>query len=88
MITDGMEQLTDLLANYTPLQLPTFRHEVMPSSPRHDEGGPASTTTPIADETKTATVTPLISPPPPFPSLLPTAQNRRKREIMENTNTP
>jgi len=65
VITDGTEQLIDLLANDTPLQLPTFRHEVMPSSQSHqvgqtstrphqgnDEGGPASTTTPIADETK------------------------------------
>ena len=60
MITDGTEQLINLLANDTPLQLPTFRHEVMPSSQSHqvgqtptrshqgnDEGGPASTTTPI-----------------------------------------
>jgi len=59
VITDGMEQLINLLANDTPLQLPTFRHEVMPSSQSHqvgqtptrshqgnDEGGPASTTTP------------------------------------------
>ena len=31
VITDGTEQLINLLANDTPLQLPTFRHEVMPS---------------------------------------------------------
>ena len=67
VVTDGTEQLIDLLtiANDTPIQLPTFRHEVMPSSQSHqvgqtptksnqgnDEGGPASTTRPIADETK------------------------------------
>ena len=59
------EQLIDLLANDTPLQLPTFRHEVMPFSQSHrvgqtptrshqgnNEGGPASTATPIADEIK------------------------------------
>ena len=85
VITDGTEQLINLLANdTTPLQLPTFRHEVMPSSQSHpvgqtptrshqgnDEGGPASTTTPIADETKiTITVTPLLShsPPPSIPA--------------------
>ena len=32
VITDGTEQLINLLANDTPLQLPTFRHAVMPSS--------------------------------------------------------
>ena len=31
VITDGTEQLINLLANDMPLQLPTFRHEVMPS---------------------------------------------------------
>ena len=29
VITDGTEQLINLLANDTPLQLPTFRHEVL-----------------------------------------------------------
>ena len=66
VITDGTEQLFDLLANDTPLQLQTFPHAVMPSSQSHqvgqtpttshqgnDEGGPASTTAPTADETKT-----------------------------------
>ena len=75
VITDGTEQLINLLANETPLQLPTFRHEVMPSSQSHqvgqtptrsrqgnDEGGPASITTPMADETKTVTVTPVLLP--------------------------
>ena len=66
VITDGTEQLVDLLANDTPLQLPTlFRHEVVPSSQSHqvdqtptrshqgnDEGVPASTTTPTANETE------------------------------------
>ena len=56
VITDGTEQLIDLLANDKPLQLPTFRHEeVMPSSQSHrvgqtptrphqsyDEGGPVA----------------------------------------------
>ena len=54
VITDGTEQLINLLANDTPLQLPTFRHEVMPSSQSHqvgqtptrshhgNEGGPAA----------------------------------------------
>ena len=53
----------NLLANYTPLQLPMFRQAVMPSLQSHqvdqtptrslqgnDEGGLASTTTQIADE--------------------------------------
>ena len=60
-----MKVITDGIANDTPLQLPMFRDEVMPSSQSHqvgqiptrsyqgnDEGGPASTTTPIADEKK------------------------------------
>ena len=34
VITDGTEQLINLLANDTPLQLPTFRHVVMPSLQR------------------------------------------------------
>ena len=71
-----------------PLQLPTFRHEVMPSSQSHqvgqtptrshqgnDEGGPASsTTTPI-------TVTPLLSPPPPpsIPAANSTKQKKQKK---------
>ena len=38
VITDGTEQLINLLANDTPLQLPTFRHEVMPSSQSHQVG--------------------------------------------------
>ena len=38
VITDGMEQIIDLLANDTLLQLPTFRHEVMPSSQSHQVG--------------------------------------------------
>ena len=54
VITDGTEQLINFLANDTPLQLPTFRHEVMPSSQSHqvgqtptrsyqgNEGGPAA----------------------------------------------
>ena len=94
VITDGTEQLIDLLANDTPLQLPMFRHEVMPSSQSHqigqtplrshqgnDEGGPASTTTPIADETKTVTVTPLLSPPPPpsIPAANSTKQKKKKK---------
>ena len=37
-ITDGTEQLINFLANDTPLQLPTFRHEVMPSSQSHQVG--------------------------------------------------
>ena len=35
VITDGTEQVINLLANDTPLQLLTFRHEVMPSSQSH-----------------------------------------------------
>ena len=54
VITDGTEQLINLPANDTPLQLPTFRHEVIPSSQSHqvgqtptrshhgNEGGPAA----------------------------------------------
>ena len=54
VITNGTEQSIDLLANDTPFQLPTFRHEVMPSSQSHhvgqtptrsyqgNEGGPAA----------------------------------------------
>ena len=54
VITDGTEQLNNLLANDTPLQLLTFRHEVMLSSQSHhvgqtptrshqgNEGGPAA----------------------------------------------
>ena len=54
LITDGTEQLINLLANDTPLQLPTFQHEVMPPSQSHqvgqtptrshqgNEGGPAA----------------------------------------------
>ena len=39
VITDGTEQLINLLvANDTPLQLPTFRHEVMPSLQSHQVG--------------------------------------------------
>ena len=38
VITDGTEQLINLLANDTLLQLPTFRHEVMPSSQSHQVG--------------------------------------------------
>ena len=38
VITDGTEQLINLLANDTPLQLPTFRHVVMPSSQSHQVG--------------------------------------------------
>ena len=38
VITDGTEQLINLLENDTPLQLPTFRHEVMPSSQSHQVG--------------------------------------------------
>ena len=93
VITDGTEQWIDLLANDTPLQLPTFRHEVVPFSQSHqvgqtptrsyqgnDEGGPASTTTPIADETKMVTVTPPLSPssPPSIP-----AANSTKTEEKE-----
>ena len=44
VITDGTEQLIDdLLANDTPLQLPTFRHEVMPSSQSHQQVGQTPT---------------------------------------------
>ena len=52
---DGTEQLINLLVNNMPLQLPTFQHEVMPSSQSHqvgqtptkshqgnDEGGPTA----------------------------------------------
>ena len=93
VITDGTKQLIDLLANDTPLQLPTFRHEVMSSSQSQqvgqtptrshqgsDEGGLASsTTTPTADETKTVTVTPLLPPPPPpsVPAANSTKQKKR-----------
>ena len=35
VITDGTEQLINLLANDTPVQLPMFWHEVMPSSQSH-----------------------------------------------------
>ena len=38
VITDGTEQLINLLANDTPRQLPTFRHEVMPSLQSHQVG--------------------------------------------------
>ena len=42
VITDGSteRQLIDLplIANDTPVQLPTFRHEVMPSSQSHQVG--------------------------------------------------
>ena len=39
VITDGgTEQLINLLANDTRIQLPTFRHEVMPSSQSHQVG--------------------------------------------------
>jgi len=53
-VTGNTEQSINLLANDTPLQLPTFRHEVMPSSQSHqvgqtptrshhgNEGGPAA----------------------------------------------
>ena len=37
VITDGTEQLIALLANDTPLQLPTFQHVVMPSLYMHME---------------------------------------------------
>ena len=97
VITDGTEQLTNLLANDTPLQLPTFRHEVMPSSQSHqvgqtstrsnqgnDEGGPASTTTPIADETKMVMVKPLPPPPPPPPSSIPAANSTKQKKKKKN----
>ena len=55
VIADGVKQGINLLANDTPLQLLTFRHEAMPSSQSHqvgqtptrshqgnDEGGPAA----------------------------------------------
>ena len=43
VITDGAEQLINLLENDTPLQLPAFRHEVMPSSQSHQVVGQTPT---------------------------------------------
>ena len=43
VITDGTEQLINLLVNDTALQLPTFRHEVMLSSSQSHKVGQTPT---------------------------------------------
>ena len=100
VITDGTEQLIDLLAkNDTPLQLPSQRFD-MKSCLLHRvtklaklQIGSIKVTmnvaqpAPTADETKTVTVTPLLSSSscPSIPAANSTKQKKKKNNGKQNT---
>ena len=101
LIENDTEQSIDFIANDTPLQLPTFRHGVMPSSQSRqvgqtptkshqgNEGGPAAQQHQQPMRQKNGiTVTPLLSPsyPPSIPAANSTKQKKRRKRI-EITNT-